>query len=456
MPPISQCHLLNSIAAAIGMGRLIALQKPSGGVRGLVVGDFLRRLVARSLAQHYAQDFDAKCHPYQYALSTRAGTEALIHTLQLTTELDPDQTIFSVDGIGAYDHVSRASMLQGLLNTPNAQAALPFVRQFYSQPSTYLWTDDTGQVHRITEADGGEQGDPLMPALFSLGLDFTLRAFQRDLLPGERAAAFLDDIYVTAPPHRIRQLFDRLAHHLQHQTGIQLHHGKTQVWNASGTVPPGITALSQSEAVCVGGHDQPRAQRGLRVLGLPVGTDEYIQADLTRLHAKQQPLLEAIPTIPDLQTSWLLLLYCASPRAHYALRGLRPDITQDFAAAHDQSIQQCLAQLLQLPALPETSAHRARLALSLGGFGLRSAYHHTAAAFWASWQDTANTLHSKTPDLFQEVERHLQAPAPTLPTIQCISHVQTFLNNIGFATPPGQRERHPQHQSNCQKHHETC
>ena len=97
---------------------------------------------------------------------------------------------------------------------------------------------------------------------------------------------------------------------------------KTQVWNASGTLPPGITALSHSEAVWEGGHDQPRAQRGIRVLGLPIGTDEYIQADLTRLHAKQQPLLEAIPTIPDLQTSWLLLLYCASPRAHYALRGL--------------------------------------------------------------------------------------------------------------------------------------
>ena len=215
------------------------------------------------------------------------------------------------------------------------------------------------------------------------------------------------------------------------------------VWNASGTVPPGITALSQSEAVWVGGRDQPRAQRGLRVLGLPVGTDEYIQAELSRLHAKQQPLVEAIPTIPDLQTSWRLLLYCASPRAHYALRGLRPDLTRDFAAAHDQSIQQCLAQLLQLPALPESSAHRAWLALSLGGLGLRSAFHHTAAAFWASWQDAANTLHSKTPDLFQEVERHLQAPAPTLPTIQCISHVQTFLNNIGFAAPLAREDAIP-------------
>ena len=415
---------------------MIALQKPSGGVRGLVVGDFLRRLVARSLAQHYASDFDAKCHPFQYALSTRAGTEAFIHTLQLTTELDPSQTILSVDGIGAYDHVSRASMLQGLRHTPHAQDALPFVRLFYSQPSTYLWVDDSGHVHRITQADGGEQGDPLMPALFSLGLDFALRAFQNELVAGERVAAFLDDIYVTAQPNRIRALFDCLAHHLHSRTGIQLHQGKTQVWNASGILPPGITSLTQSAAVWVGDHELPRRQQGLRVLGLPIGTDEYIQEELAKLHAKQQPLLEAIPTIPDLQTSWLSLLYCAAPRPHYALRGLRPDLTREFATTHDQNIQHCLAQLLQLPALPEQNAEKARLALHHGGLGLRSALHHTAAAFWASWQDAANTIHNKTPELFQQVARHLQAPPPHLPTLQCLTHVQTVLNNIGFATPP--------------------
>ena len=103
-------------------------------------------------------------------------------------------------------------MLRGLLHTQDAQAALPFVRMFYSQPSTYLWVDANNHVHHVHQAEGGEQGDPLMPALFSLGLDFALRAFQAELQPGERVAAFLDDLYVTAQPHRIRHLFDRLAH----------------------------------------------------------------------------------------------------------------------------------------------------------------------------------------------------------------------------------------------------
>ena len=43
---------------------------------------------------------------------------------------------------------------------------LPFVRQFYGCPSR---EDDLGNVHEVAQGEGGEQGDPLMPALFSLG-----------------------------------------------------------------------------------------------------------------------------------------------------------------------------------------------------------------------------------------------------------------------------------------------
>ena len=39
---------LPPVASLLGLGRLGALQKPNGGLRGLVIGDVLRRLVARS------------------------------------------------------------------------------------------------------------------------------------------------------------------------------------------------------------------------------------------------------------------------------------------------------------------------------------------------------------------------------------------------------------------------
>lgn len=125
---LARADIPTPTAKALGLGRMVALQKPSGGVRGLVIGDFLRRLVARSIAQQFAATFDNACHPHQFALATRAGSEALLHSLQLSTEADPNLTILSVDGTGAYDHISRNAMLTALHQTPDANAALPFVR----------------------------------------------------------------------------------------------------------------------------------------------------------------------------------------------------------------------------------------------------------------------------------------------------------------------------------------
>ena len=44
-----------SILSALRLGRMTALRKPCGGVRGIVVSDVFRRLVARTLAQQFAK-----------------------------------------------------------------------------------------------------------------------------------------------------------------------------------------------------------------------------------------------------------------------------------------------------------------------------------------------------------------------------------------------------------------
>ena len=47
---------------------------------------------------------------------------------------------------------------------------------FYGTPSEYLWEDATGTVHTIPQGEGGEQGDALMPLLFSVGQHSSLEA----------------------------------------------------------------------------------------------------------------------------------------------------------------------------------------------------------------------------------------------------------------------------------------
>ena len=101
-------------ADALRLGRMVALTKPTGGVRALVMGDVFRRLVARTLAQQFGEHFRMACAPFQYALSTRARPEALVRALRAATEADPRTTVLSIDGVGAFDHISRASMLGAL------------------------------------------------------------------------------------------------------------------------------------------------------------------------------------------------------------------------------------------------------------------------------------------------------------------------------------------------------
>ena len=128
----------------------VRMRKPAGGVRGIVVGDMIRRLVARTVAQQVGSNVEKATAPYQYALSTRAGCECVANPN--TRQLCP------VDGVSAYDTISRESMMQGLLDMEGAETVLPFVRQFHGRVSQYLWEDDAGVTHTILQGEGGEQG----------------------------------------------------------------------------------------------------------------------------------------------------------------------------------------------------------------------------------------------------------------------------------------------------------
>ena len=151
--------------------KLTALAKPDGGVRGIATNSSVRRLVGRTLAKQFTKVFEAECAPFQFVLSTRAGTDCVGHMVRAATNKDANLTLLGVDSIGAYDHIFRASMLGRLKNMPKARAILPFVRLSYVQPSRYNWVDEEGHRRTVTQAEGGEQGDLLlMPLLFSIGI----------------------------------------------------------------------------------------------------------------------------------------------------------------------------------------------------------------------------------------------------------------------------------------------
>ena len=107
---------------------MIALQKPNGGVRGIVVGDVVRRLVAKTMAKQFMTKFEAATKPFQYALATRAESESIAHAVQVVSDMDPRATVLSIDGVGAFDLISRRAMMCAVQRMPDGET-------FHSSPN---------------------------------------------------------------------------------------------------------------------------------------------------------------------------------------------------------------------------------------------------------------------------------------------------------------------------------
>ena len=95
-----------------------------------------------------SEDVEKATKTFQFALSTRAGCECVSHVLQTLLEMDENTTLLSVDGVGAFDLISRKAMMEGLLDMRNGDKLLLFVRLFCGSPSTFLWENEMGTVRR--------------------------------------------------------------------------------------------------------------------------------------------------------------------------------------------------------------------------------------------------------------------------------------------------------------------
>ena len=81
---------------------------------------------------------EAATHAFQYALSTLAGIECVAHVVQVLTSFHLRTTMFSIDGVGAYDTISRRAMMQGFVDMA-----------FYGIPFSFLWENDVGETQTM-------------------------------------------------------------------------------------------------------------------------------------------------------------------------------------------------------------------------------------------------------------------------------------------------------------------
>ena len=110
---------------------------------------------------------------------------------------------------------------------------------------------------------------------------------------------------------------------------IRINCGKTKVWNKAGIRPAAYDALERiarignPRAIVWKGPGVPTHEQGIKVLGTPLGHEDFVAAHLESVLA-DHTFISRIPQVKDVQSAWLLLLHCVSVRACYLTRVVTP------------------------------------------------------------------------------------------------------------------------------------
>ena len=178
-----------------------------------------------------------------------------------------------------------------------------------------------------------------MLLLFCVSLHKALMVANARLQEGESLFTFLDDVYATCAPERVLAVHRILQQEIQTHCCISVHHDKTQMWNRGGQHPVGCEFLTMAaqtidpNAVVWRGDTQLAPhQQGIIVLGSPVGQEAFITAQLSAKREEHQVLLDRIPCVSDVQTAWLLLLFCGATRGQLLDSDSEPQILWRFRA----------------------------------------------------------------------------------------------------------------------------
>ena len=157
------------ILRGVKMGRMAALQKHDGGVRGIVVGGRGQMVGCPhncTTVHRRSRGGDppiSVCfvHQGRHGMCCPCGTESDKHGQQC-------HHLVHQWGRGMRFHFEESHVRVWQI-FPTVTNLSHSSGNFMRSLPTFVWEDELGEVHTIRQGEGGEQGDPLMPLLLCLG-----------------------------------------------------------------------------------------------------------------------------------------------------------------------------------------------------------------------------------------------------------------------------------------------
>lgn len=298
--------------------RLVPLQKSTGGVRPIAIGEAWPRLLGRIVAARYTPRVRQFLSPMQLGIGVSGGVEIAAHLVQtasLAVKQDPDVVIQSVDFANAFNTIDRTCILRMLdQHFPDLSR---FFRWSYGHRTPLIMGDEVA----CFASSGVRQGDPLGPAFFSLGLHHVLTQ-AADAHPEVTIVAFLDDVYLIGARAKVADAFTSLKE-LASQVHLRVKHSKSILLDSALIADTG----------------------GTLALSTAVGHPAFVEQHMHEVLASKSDLVDQIITY-DARHALAMLRASIAARPMYWARTVTPGIADEAFASFDNKIDWALTRLI--------------------------------------------------------------------------------------------------------------
>jgi hypothetical protein len=282
-----------------------------------------------------------------------------------------------VDFANAFNNVSRQVLLEECRKTfPDL---LPWAHYCYGSTSLLFYQD-----HQIKSCVGVQQGDPLGPLLFCLVLHVIVQKIVEKCPNLDLHRWYLDDGVLCGDAAQVVHAFGIISR-FGPDNGLMLNLAKCELFS-----PDPESFLSIFHCPLLGAIEFPPelSQRSVLpnflLLGAPLGDAGFCTGHVQSLREANKPLLDSLVKLEDPQVALHLLRTCMSFCKYvYVSRITPPHLIFLALEQCDRDIMACLESFAAIE-LTAPALRQARLALSLGGLGLRSLTRHCTSAFISS------------------------------------------------------------------------
>lgn len=411
----------------LGSGTLIALSKDNSNtnVRPIVLGETLRKLAAGMALDSHKGPIQDHFKGIQYGFKTPNGIEFITHAANVSHQIHPEWDRLFIDFKNAFNNIIRKFAISNILEK------FPRLSRYaiaYYGITTELWytyskdSDDPFCLSIIDSEEGAQQGDSFGPFLFSMGAHPLF--VEADRIAGAGfCKALLDDGSVIAPHEdciKVLQFFidegPKYGFHLNpSKTKILLGACKdnnepiqrTLSYNKLLNIPTAqLDSNIMTHPTNLSSRTSPEEKSlyGTRVLGSPIGSDEYILSWLNNYMIKLSEDISRVAKFPNKQCQWLFLYNVIRNKVTHLLRSVKPVLTSHILNKFNREIRSVFEKILDTKCSDATWI-QVTLPFDEGGFNLTDLTNIYIPAYLSSCISVLPELSAIFPELESDLNK---------------------------------------------------